>query len=80
MLHPSLVLSPEEDRALSPSGDGFIEVKDILGAFQEEGSSSGSNTFAQNALANLGGDVSECPICMDVMDKPMLIPECMHQW
>ncbi|PBK76887.1 hypothetical protein ARMSODRAFT_874937 [Armillaria solidipes] len=80
VLHPSLVLSPEEDRALSPSGDGFIEIKDILGAFQEdEGSSSGSNIFAQNALANLGEDAPECPICMDVMDKPMLVPECMHQ-
>ncbi|SJL06101.1 uncharacterized protein ARMOST_09437 [Armillaria ostoyae] len=80
VLHPSLVLSPEEGRALSPSGDGFIEIKDILGAFQEdEGSSSGSNIFAQNALANLGEDALECPICMDVMDKPMLVPECMHQ-
>ncbi|KAK0198774.1 SNF2 family N-terminal domain-containing protein [Armillaria mellea] len=80
VLHPSLVLSPEEDRALSPSGDGFIEIKDILGAFREdEGSSSGSNIFAQNALANLGEDTSECPICMDVMEKPMLIPECMHK-
>ncbi|KAK0233552.1 SNF2 family N-terminal domain-containing protein [Armillaria fumosa] len=80
VLHPSLVLSSEEDRALSPSGDGFIEIKDILGAFQEdEGSSSGSNIFAQNALANLGEDTSECPICMDVMEKPMLVPECMHK-
>ncbi|KAK0208680.1 RAD5-like protein [Desarmillaria ectypa] len=81
VLHPSLVLSPEEDRALSPSGDGFIEIKDILGAFQENegGSASGSNVFAQNALANLGEDAPECPICMDAMDKPMLIPECMHQ-
>lgn len=80
VLHPSLVLSSEEDRALSPSGDGFIEIKDILGAFQEdEGSSSGNNIFAQNALANLGEDTSECPICMDVMEKPMLVPECMHK-
>ncbi|KAK0465497.1 P-loop containing nucleoside triphosphate hydrolase protein [Desarmillaria tabescens] len=81
VLHPSLVLSPEEDRALSPSGDGFIEIKDILGAFQEnEGNSaSGSNVFAQNALANLGDDTPECPICMDVMDKPMLVAGCMHQ-
>ncbi|KAK0481797.1 P-loop containing nucleoside triphosphate hydrolase protein, partial [Armillaria novae-zelandiae] len=80
VLHPSLVLSHEEDRALSPSGDGFIEIKDILGAFQEdEESSSGSNIFVQNALANLDEDTSECPICMDVMEKPMLVPECMHK-
>lgn len=81
VLHPSLVLSPEEDRALSLCGDGFIDIKDILDAFQENdrGSASGSRVFAQNALANLGEDASECPICMDVMDKPMIVPECMHQ-
>jgi hypothetical protein len=42
----------------------------------------GSNTFAEGVLANLGDSdsIGECPICLDMMQSPMIIPACMHQW
>ncbi|KAI6031365.1 SNF2 family N-terminal domain-containing protein [Pisolithus microcarpus] len=43
----------------------------------EEGS---KNAFAESVLANLANasDV-ECPICLDVVETPLIIPRCMHQ-
>lgn len=54
----------------------------MIKRFAEEESAGGTkNVFAEEALANLGVDTGqECPICMDMMDTPMVIPECMHQW
>jgi DNA repair protein RAD5 len=47
----------------------------------EEQAEHGKNLFAQGILANLGDDEgTECPICLDVMEQPMIIPACMHQW
>lgn len=41
----------------------------------------GQNNFTEEVLANLmDAEASECPICLDVMETPMIIPECMHQW
>lgn len=41
----------------------------------------GKNGFAEEVLANLAdAEASECPICFDVMEMPMIIPECLHQW
>jgi DNA repair protein RAD5 len=41
----------------------------------------GKNSFAEEVLANLtDAEAAECPICFDVMETPMIIPECMHQW
>lgn len=87
MLHPHLVLSAEDRRALSPESDGAVDINTILrnisGEDSKDGSSSSGNiNFAETVLANLGGDddVSECPICLDVMDSPMIVPGCMHRW
>lgn len=39
-----------------------------------------SSTYAQDVLTNLEQEeAGECPICMDVMQSPVLIPECLHQ-
>lgn len=40
-------------------------------------------TYAQEVLNNLNsedGFMSECPICLDMMEMPMLLPRCLHKW
>lgn len=40
----------------------------------------GGNAYAEDVLNNLGQEEeAECPICMDVMQSPVLIPGCLHQ-
>ena len=83
VLHPNLVLTPDDERALSPAGDGTVDVNDMIQRFADSGSTGegGKNSFAEEVLANLAdAEASECPICFDVMETPMFIPECMHQW
>jgi DNA repair protein RAD5 len=83
VLHPSLVLSREEDdEGASTSSPGSnINVNEMIKQFADrEGNGDGSNeTYAQNVLANLKATgAEECPICMDVMEEPVLLPACAH--
>jgi len=80
VLHPSLVLTDNDQRALSPVGDSFMDVNDLIQKFAGENGESG-NAFAETVLANIGEDESgECPICLDVMENPTIVPECLHRW
>lgn len=61
-----------------------MDVNELIKRFANDdkaGDGSG-NVFAQNALKDLELDEAdaECPMCMDVMESPMIIPECMHRW
>ncbi|KAG2022727.1 DNA repair protein RAD5 [Coprinopsis cinerea AmutBmut pab1-1] len=85
VLHPKLVITQDVERALSPDGDGAVDVNDLLSRFADAGSSSGSaspNTaFAEQVLANLSKEeVTECPICFGEVEYPMFVPDCMHQF
>jgi DNA repair protein RAD5 len=83
VLHPNLVLTPDDERALSPAGDAAVDVNDMIRRFADSASSGEGekNSFAEEVLANLADtEASECPICFDVMETPMFIPGCMHQW
>ena len=54
----------------SPQANGEAKIKMECG-----------NAYAEDVLAHLDQeDAQECPICMDVMQSPVLIPGCMHQW
>ncbi|KAI0068064.1 hypothetical protein BV25DRAFT_1793364 [Artomyces pyxidatus] len=83
VLHPRLVLSEEEMKL--PSGDGAVDVEQLIKRFTEnengEGGTTNGNAYAENALNNLGKDenLNECPICFDVMQTPMMFPRCMHK-
>lgn len=80
VLHPNLVLLPADDSD-RPRASGQIDVDMLIKRFSEEGSGENSkNAFATEVLLNLGEDNRECPICFDVMQTPMIIPECLHQW
>jgi DNA repair protein RAD5 len=75
VLHPNLVLIPD-DKAHAPAGDEAVDINDMIRTGE-----GGQNNFAEEVLANLtDAEASECPICLDVMETPMIIPECMHQW
>ncbi|KAF9245698.1 P-loop containing nucleoside triphosphate hydrolase protein [Melanogaster broomeanus] len=85
VLHPDLVINPEEDQEANPplgSKDGAIDadalMNDVAGQNTPDGPS--KKAFAESVLANLSAaDVEECPICLDVMDTPVIIPLCMHR-
>ncbi|KAG5652932.1 hypothetical protein H0H81_003075 [Sphagnurus paluster] len=84
VLHPSLVLKSDDERVLSPHSDGAVDVNDLIRKFTEnENTSEGGNVnvFAEEVLSTLAeAEAGECPICLDVMEIPMIIPKCMHQW
>jgi DNA repair protein RAD5 len=83
VLHPSLVLSADEDSGVT-ADDGSVDVDAMIRQFQAEepdGPASKVNTFAEDVLTNLSGETgTECPICMDVCETMVIIPGCMHRW
>ncbi len=82
-MHPNLVLSSNEGVApKAASGNGVIDVKDLIQKFSEGENAVGDNkVYAEGVLANLAQEENaECPICFDVMETPAILPDCMHQW
>jgi DNA repair protein RAD5 len=81
VLHPSLVLPPQKDSD-NPSDTCAVDIDTLIKQFSDGEVSDGSrNVFAETVLVNLGEDDGlECPICFDVMQTPMILPECLHQW
>ncbi|KAI0784921.1 SNF2 family N-terminal domain-containing protein [Abortiporus biennis] len=83
VLHPSLVLSALEDGFTTTSSGEPVDVNALIKTFADENETSvgKANIFAEGVLKNLGAEdvVEECPICLDTMDTPMIIPGCMHQ-
>ena len=63
---------------------GSVDVDALIQTFNEEESSgtlAKGNVFAEGVLSDLGEvSDSECPICLDVSEAPVMIPGCMHQW
>jgi DNA repair protein RAD5 len=58
-----------------------VDIDAMVKRFSENDDGQDNNVFAEGILANLGEDShAECPICLDVMQQPMIIPTCMHQW
>ena len=78
VLHPNLVIpAGTDDKAL---GGETVDIEALIQSFTQ-GEGSNGNAFAEGALQNLGmDDNTECPICLDVMEKAMIIPGCMHKW
>lgn len=81
----------EELEASSTSTSGVIKLQDLVK--HESGRAAVSKTnavFVEETLKFLdagtgiqGGEGegrSECPLCLDMMEAPVLIPPCMHQW
>ncbi|KAG2350922.1 hypothetical protein BDR05DRAFT_955063 [Suillus weaverae] len=84
VLHPDLVTDTSDGIETKPSGrskDGVIDVDTLMNDISEHDLSSGSKAaYAESVLANLDtSNDAECPICLDVMQTPSIIPPCMHQ-
>ncbi|OJA20678.1 HLTF/DNA helicase [Rhizopogon vesiculosus] len=84
VLHPDLVADTSDESETKPSGhskDGAIDVDVLMNDISEHDLPSGSKVaYAESVLANLDtSDDAECPICLDVMQVPSIIPTCMHQ-
>lgn len=84
VLHPSLVLTnTEESQTRTTSDDEDMDVQTLIQKFSEGEENAGSGSaFVEGVLQNLSNEdeMGECPICLDVMDSPMIIPVCLHQW
>lgn len=79
MLHPSLVLSQDDQSTPNESSSKFVDVDEIIKQFAAYGEAD-NGTYAQSVLNNLSiKEDEECPICMDVMQEPVLIPACAHK-
>ncbi|KAG1896321.1 SNF2 family N-terminal domain-containing protein [Suillus fuscotomentosus] len=84
VLHPDLVTDTSDGIVTKPSGhskDGAIDMDTLLNDISEGDSESGLKAaYAESVLANLDmSNDAECPICLDVMQTPSIIPPCMHQ-
>ena len=81
-MHPSLVAAAVAADAKDPDDNGEMSAGDMIKQFADGGGEDdGSKAFAENVLAHLSEeDFDECPICLDVMERPMLLPGCFHKW
>ena len=81
----------EELENSSASADGAVKLEDLVKHESDSTTTSKSNaTFVEETLRSLnagsgtqGGEGEtrdECPLCLDIMETPVLIPPCMHKW
>ena len=82
VLHPDLVVDSEGQMNESPSSSKCIEVDTLMYDVVERQTSGGPNiSFARNVLSYLAKpETDECPICLDIMETAVIIPQCLHQW
>ncbi|KAI6114901.1 SNF2 family N-terminal domain-containing protein [Pisolithus croceorrhizus] len=82
VLHPSLVVNPEDDNQDASPKPNAVDLDMLISDVSKDSNCEGGskNAFAENVLANLvNASEVECPICLDVVEKPLIIPRCMHQ-
>jgi DNA repair protein RAD5 len=75
VLHPTLVQGADLEE-----GDdaGTSKAKSVIKQSQDD--IERNETFAQGVQDNLASiSETECPICLDVSENPVLVPGCMHQ-
>ena len=75
----------------STSAGGMVKLEDLVKHESDWITVSKTNAaFVEETLKSLNtgsgsqGDGSEgrdeCPLCLDMMETPVLIPPCMHKW
>ena len=94
VLHPHLVMTQEEPEELlnSPTTpSGVVKLEDLVEHESDGVIVSKTNAaFVEETLKSLnagsgdqgdGGEGgAECPLCLDMIETPVLIPPCMHKW
>ncbi|KAF8831949.1 hypothetical protein HHX47_DHR1000904 [Lentinula edodes] len=66
VLHPNLVFTKNDERALSPSGDGIVDVNEMIKKFAENEEQ--SNVFAETVLADLDDQAEETALDREKFD------------
>jgi DNA repair protein RAD5 len=81
VLHPSLVLSTSDnENSKVATTNGVVNVDDLVKYFVT-GNDEEIPIFVEKALSNLeNDDCAECPICLDVIQVAIILPECLHRW
>ncbi|EKM83939.1 hypothetical protein AGABI1DRAFT_67033 [Agaricus bisporus var. burnettii JB137-S8] len=83
VLHPDLVLEKEDSNGSSnaqPLDNPAINLEDLVKNLTSNSNGGSNVAFAEGVLANLADeDITECPICFDVMEVPTMILGCAHQ-
>lgn len=82
MLHPDLVIDLKDQVKEPPSGSKCVDIDTLIHDITERQTSDASNlSFAKNMLSNLAtSETDECPICLDMMETVVIIPQCLHKW
>ena len=81
----------EELETSSTSADGAVKLEDLIKHESDGTTTSRTNAaFVEETLRSLNagsgtqGDEAEardeCPLCLDIMETPVLVPPCMHKW
>jgi DNA repair protein RAD5 len=75
----------EELENSSTSVSGTIKLEDLVKHESDGVTVSKTNAaFVEETLKSLnagsGNQGDECPLCLDMMETPVLIPPCMHKW
>lgn len=81
----------EELEVSSTSTSSVVKLEDLVKRGTDGVTVSKNNvTFVEETLKSLDTGVGiqedgtegrdECPLCLDVMEAPVLIPPCMHKW
>jgi hypothetical protein len=81
----------EEFELSSTSTSGVVKLEDLVKRKADGATASKTNAaFLEETLKSLNpgagirgdeGEVrDECPLCLDIMEAPVLIPPCMHKW
>lgn len=78
------MLGSDDERAISPDDDGTVDLNKVRENIEnQEGGP--CNAFAETVLASLGNkdhvkeDLAECPICLDLIENPLIVPVCLHR-
>ncbi|KZO93169.1 hypothetical protein CALVIDRAFT_486163 [Calocera viscosa TUFC12733] len=87
VLHPALIGGRKEGLDI----EADLDVNNLIAQFAkgdrgpDVGTANG-DAFAKNVLDDLiaaqnddEGNSDECPICLEIMDPPMIVPNCMHR-
>ncbi|TFK70420.1 hypothetical protein BDN72DRAFT_838861 [Pluteus cervinus] len=77
VLHPNLVIGANGKDKVS-SKEEIDDVNEMIQKFAKGDGAEGGK-FAEDVLNSLNEEAAECPICLDVMEIPMLLPKCLHQ-
>jgi DNA repair protein RAD5 len=84
VLHPSLVQVKEHSEDEKEDVNGDVNVNSLIARYTEgtEVDEAGPSTaFAEGVLGRLQeADGQECAVCFDLMDLPVLVPNCLHSW